>query len=115
MLETKGFPDVYETVVVEYTVPAKVHRYTVDFPLNTVLIESKGYFPSEDRTKMKNIKASRPDLDLRLVFMKADTPITKGSKTTYAKWAEKNGFPWAEKEIPESWIIEAHSKKSEGT
>ena len=29
-----------------------------------------------------------------MVFMKATCPIRKGSKTTYADWAEKNGIEW---------------------
>jgi hypothetical protein len=41
------------------------------------------------------------------VFQNANAKIYKGSKTTYAKWAEDHDFKWADKGIvPASWIKE---------
>ena len=53
---------------------------------------------------MSLIKKQYPELDIRFVFMNANNKIYKGSKTTYAMWANKHGFEWAEKNIPEEWL-----------
>jgi hypothetical protein len=92
----------YESMKVSYT---QIHTYTPDliFP-NGVIVELKGYFDATDRGKHKRIKLSNPSLDIRFVFQKADKKISKTSKTTYAMWAEKNGFMWAEGSIPKEWL-----------
>jgi hypothetical protein len=69
-----------------------------------VIIEIKGYFPAEDRGKMRAVKAAHPGRDIRIVFQNANTKLTKKSKTTYAQWAEKHGFAWAHGEVPASWL-----------
>lgn len=83
------------------------HSYTPDlyFPHKNLYIEYKGYFRPEDRTKMRQVKLAHPDLDLRIVFQKADKTITKSSKTTYGQWCDKNGFLWAQAEVPKEWLI----------
>jgi hypothetical protein len=92
---------------IEYEVPAKKHKYTPDFTLpNGIRIEAKGYLTAEDRAKMKRVKASNPFLDIRFVFGRASNKLNKESPTTYAMWAEDNGFKWAEKVIPREWITE---------
>jgi len=54
---------------------------------------------------MKAVKAANPDLDIRFVFQTPYNKIYKGSKTTYAKWADKHGFPWcAFHSIPIEWL-----------
>lgn len=94
----------YETQKLRYTVPEKEHTYTPDFILsNGIIVEAKGRLTYTDRVKMKWVKKSNPALDIRFVFMKQTNTINKGSKTTYAGWAEKNGFKYAEKTIPEAW------------
>jgi hypothetical protein len=106
-LEAQGVPVLYETEVVEYEVPAKKHKYTPDFILpNGIMIEVKGYLTGEDRTKMKQVKASNPHLDIRFLFGRAMNKLNKKSATTYAKWAEDHGFKWAEKVIPRDWLAE---------
>ena len=47
-----------------------------------------------------------PELDIRFVLQSPNGKIYKGSKTTYAEWCNKNGFKWANKEIPQEWIEE---------
>lgn len=92
----------YETERFEYT---KNHRYTPDFILpNGIIIEVKGWFRSEDRSKHLAIKKQRPDLDIRFVFQNASKTLNKTSHTTYAAWCDKHGFPWAEKVIPTNWF-----------
>lgn len=83
------------------------HMYIPDFQLpNGIIIEVKGYFPQEDRSKMLHIKQSNPGLDIRIVFKRPNDLISKTSKTTLSKWAEKNGFKWAAGSIPLEWLYE---------
>ena len=97
----------YESVKIKYTVPATTHTYTPDFILpNGIIVEAKGRLTLADRKKMVLVKTNNPELDIRFVFQRASNYICKGSSTTYSQWAEKNGFPWAEKQIPIEWIQE---------
>ena len=81
----------------------KEKTYTPDFVLaNGVIVEAKGRLTVHDRKKHLQIQAQHPDADIRFVFQ-YDNPITKGSKTRYTDWAEKNGFKWAMKTIPKEW------------
>lgn len=93
----------YETVQLPYILRK---TYSPDFVIleNGVLIEAKGVLDDDTRAKMLAVKEMHPDRDIRFVFMNANNKIRKGSKTTYAAWAEKHGFPWAEKEIPKEWL-----------
>ena len=85
----------------------KIRNYTPDFILeNGIIIEAKGWFRADDRTKMLLVNEQWPQLDIRLLFEKADNTLSKRSKTTYKEWAEKHGFIWAEGLIPLSWINE---------
>lgn len=108
-LEERGVPFEYEKVNLKYLVPAKEHTYTPDFEIkvNGVFIESKGWLKAEDRAKMILVKASNPDLDIRFVFQKDATKqfIYKGSPTSYAKWCDDHGFPWADRgRVPDAWL-----------
>ncbi|MDM8214760.1 endonuclease [Desulfovibrio piger] len=84
----------YETGSVPYEV-RRTARYTPDFlcPELAMAIEVKRRFPEEDREKMLAVKRAYPDLDLRLVFDRPNSPLRRGGKTTCADWARKNGFP----------------------
>jgi hypothetical protein len=85
----------------------KYRKYTPDFVLaNGIIVETKGRFVSADRRKHQEIKKQHPDLDIRFVFSRSATTISKKSKTTYGMWSDKHGFPFADKLIPESWINE---------
>ena len=54
---------------------------------------------------MLAVKKQHPDLDIRLVFQAPHNTISKGSKTTYAIWAEKNDFKWCSyHSIPLDWF-----------
>jgi hypothetical protein len=106
-LSLAGIAFEFEKLVLKYTRPASNHKYTPDFTLpNGVVIESKGLFTTKDRQKMLLVKEQHPALDIRLLFQNAKERIAKGSKTTYAMWAEKYGFPWAHREVPAEWINE---------
>lgn len=96
----------YESLELKYTIPESKHKYTPDFPLsNGIILEAKGKLDPETRAKMILVRDQNPDKDIRFVFMKANNKIRKGSKTTYAMWAEKNGFKYCEgPSIPKEWL-----------
>lgn len=98
----------YEEVKIKFKQPEKSRTYTPDFMLvdSGIIIESKGRFTREDRTKHELVKAQYPELDIRFVFTNPNAKISKGSKTTYAKWCEVRGFKYAKGLIPEEWLNE---------
>ena len=101
-LKRGGVSFQYETLQLEYT---KTATYTPDFILpNGIIIEAKGLWTVEDRTKHLLVKAQHPHLDIRLVFMNAFNKIRKGSNTTYAAWCEKKNIQYANKQIPKLWL-----------
>lgn len=105
-LNSLSVPFEYEKLKIEYEVN-EVRKYTPDFELpNGIIVESKGRFVLEDRKKHLLVQKQRPDLDIRFVFSNSRSKIRKGSKTTYGMWCDKNGFLYADKLIPESWINE---------
>lgn len=102
-----GVPAEYETIKISYTRPARVAKYTPDFPLpNGIIVETKGRFETDDRQKHILIKDQHPELDIRFVFSNSNSKIRKGSPTSYADWCRKNGFKYADKRIPEEWFNE---------
>lgn len=103
LLIDKGIAFEYEKTKVTY-VP-KPRTYTPDFyfPETDVYVETKGHLDKGDRVKMILVKEQNPELDIRFVFLRASNKIYKGSKTTYADWATKHGFRWAEGSIPDDW------------
>ena len=101
-LQRGGVSFQYESIRLEYT---KTATYTPDFILpNGIIIEAKGVWTVEDRTKHLLVREQHPHLDIRLVFMNASNKIRKGSDTTYAKWCEKKNILYANKQIPKSWL-----------
>ncbi len=103
----------FEALKVPYIQPQSSHTYTPDFVLPSgIVIETKGLFQTADRQKQIMVKAQHPALDLRFVFWNAQAKISKNSKTTYAMWADKNGFLWAHRKIPESWLGEGKKVRS---
>ncbi len=105
-LKQKGINGEYEQHKIQYTVPISYHEYTPDFRLpNGIFVETKGRFVTEDRKKHALIKQQHPDLDIRFVFQNSKSKIRKGSKTTYADWCAKHGFIYADKTIPDTWLV----------
>ena len=111
-LSAAGVSFTYEEDVIKYTVPARVSRYTPDFKIGNMYIETKGHFTSSDRKKHKLVKEQFPNLDIRIVFNNSNTKIGKKSKTTYAMWCHKMGIQYADKTIPPEWL---EGSKSNGT
>ena len=103
-LDNRGHKYGYETMKLEYTV---VHKYNPDLVLdNGIIVEIKGLFTGADRSKHLKVKQAHPDADIRFVFQRAHTRLSKTSKTTYAMWCDKHGFKWAEQKVPEEWLNE---------
>ena len=100
----------YEKSKLKYIVPMQRHTYTPDFTLedhDDIVIEVKGRLTASDRKKMLLVKEQHPDKIFFLVFGNAKEKLYKGSKTTYAEWAEKNGFLWCDfykSGIPDAWF-----------
>ena len=96
----------YESLKIEWE-DLRYRTYTPDFVLdNGIIIESKGMFDSEDRRKHLEIQKQHPELDIRFVFSNAKGKLYKGAKSRYFEWCDKNGFKWANRVIPESWLKE---------
>jgi hypothetical protein len=96
---------------VPYVIPESDHKYIPDFVLpkrdgTDMLIETKGELTLDNRKKHLLIKNQYPEIDIRFIFQRAINKIRPGSKTTYAIWAEKNGFQWADKKFPDVWLKE---------
>lgn len=102
-LESQGVPFEYETKKIPYQSQSK---YIPDFILpNGIIVEAKGRLTQEDRSKMRKVKDQHPELDIRFVFSRSSSKLSKTSKTTYGEWCDKYGFPYAEKHIPEDWLL----------
>jgi hypothetical protein len=105
-LKSKGIDGDYEKHIIDYVKPETKHKYHPDFKLpNGIFVETKGRFLTDDRKKHILIKAQHPELDIRFLFQNSKTKISKASKTTYADWCIKYGFKFADKVIPEDWLI----------
>lgn len=91
----------YEDTVLPYTLS---REYNPDFHLikNNIFVEAKGLLDRDSKAKMVAVKKQHPDVDIRFVFMNADKKVP-GSKQTHGEWATKNGFVWADREIPAAW------------
>lgn len=102
-MDLNGLSYQFEPHKLSYTIES---NYIPDFVLpNGVALEVKGYLRPEDRRKLLAVRKAHPDLDLRLVFQSPFNTINKNSSTTYADWAEKQGFPWCNaSSIPLSWF-----------
>jgi len=103
-IESANLPVIYEETTLDYIWPARPSKYTPDFQVGDIHLEVKGLFDVQSRHKMLLVKQQHPDLDIRFVFSNAKAPIYKGSRTSYAQWCEKHGFPWADRRIPDEWL-----------
>jgi len=92
--KTLGDEFQYEPVRLPYTLK---HVYVPDFVCEATktIYETKGRWTSADRMKVRAVVAQNPDYKLTMVFQRPDTPINKGSKTTYAMFCDKHGIAWS--------------------
>lgn len=113
-LEEAGVQFEYEPHNLPYTVE---RQYYPDLLVGGIYIELKGFFRQDAQRKMKAVKAQHPDLDIRFLFQRGNSPVhgaktrKDGTKMTCGEWADRYGFIWAEGEaIPEDWINESIRK-----
>lgn len=116
-LGRSGVASEFEAKWIPYDVPARTAKYLPDFCIDrtNIILEAKGRFGghksdaqgAKERQKMILLKEQHPEYDIRFIFQRAAAKIYKGSKTTYAKWADDHGFSWADKgTVPTAWIAE---------
>lgn len=97
-LEIKSTPFKYEAEKLTYVIPETKHVYTPDFIIEykgyKLYIESKGYWRAEDRKKTMLILESNQDIYFLMLFQDENKKISKGSKTSYAKFCSKNDIEY---------------------
>lgn len=98
----------YESVKIPYVIPERTAYYTPDFvpsKRKNFYIETKGRWVAADRKKHLLIKEQHPEIEVVFIFERPYQTISKKSKTTYADWANKNGFRWTTLSlgIPKEW------------
>tara|TARA_Y100000817_G_scaffold848_1_gene710 strand:+ start:99 stop:458 length:360 start_codon:yes stop_codon:yes gene_type:complete len=91
----------YESLSIDYEI---VYSYKPDFILNNFIVETKGYFSSDDRRHHLAIKKKRPDLDIRFCFQNSKNKLSKAKNSiSYADWCTRHGFLYCDKFIPSEW------------
>lgn len=129
-LEERGISFLFEPAKIAFIQPEKKRTYTGDYVVRRdggpvtysfedpkwfvdpafwaehMLLECKGRFMPDDRQKHVWIKKQIPITDIRFIFDRSSSKISKTSKTTYAAWCVKNGFLYADREPPEDWFTE---------
>ena len=106
-LKDRGVNFVYEKLKVQWQL-LENKTYTPDFKLpNGIIIESKGRFVQADRKKHLVIQDQHPFLDIRFVFSNSRSKLYKGAKSTYGDWCNKHGFLYADKRIPDEWLVQS--------
>lgn len=91
----KEFPSVkYEPDKIKFVQPAKDRVYIPDYKIGNDYIEAKGKLDLATRQKMLWFRECNPDVRVIILFQNPDNKIRKTSKTTYAMWADDNGFEW---------------------
>lgn len=117
-LEDRGIPHEYESIKLKYVKDTcsecghviKRGTYTPDFIIVRpsgvrLVVETKGLFSGQDRTKHQRVQRDNPTEDIRFVFQR-DNFLRKGSTTRYSQWCDKHNFKWAIGLVPEEWINE---------
>jgi len=105
-LREHKIPIKYECLKIEWE-DLMYRTYTPDFILpNGIIVEVKGRFTADDRRKHTCIKKQHPKLDIRFVFESSRRKLSKGAKTTYAQWCERNKFMYGDRVIPQEWLKE---------
>jgi DNA-directed RNA polymerase subunit RPC12/RpoP len=84
----------------------KERNYTPDVVLgNGIVVEIKGKFTGEMRTKMLAVRRCNPDLDIRMLFQ-ANNWLTRKKKQRYSDWCDRNGFIYhVGEQIPSDWVV----------
>ena len=103
LLQGAGVKATFEDRTLPFLQPAQKRRYNPDFRVEKdilfpgspeVFIEVKGQLTSADRKKLKLIKEQYPEMQLILLFGRAENKLNKQRPTTYADWCDQYGIPW---------------------
>jgi len=88
-----------------HKVVLKERNYTPDVVLaNGIVIEIKGKFTGEMRSKMLAIRNCNPHLDIRMLFQ-SDNWMTRKKAMRYSDWCERHGFIYhVGDKVPSSWV-----------
>ena len=72
------------------------HKYLPDFyiPKYDLYLEAKGYMVGGASVRKKMKALIDQGERIVMLFQSPYLKISKGSKTTYAQWAERSGIPW---------------------
>lgn len=102
----RGWKVNYESEKLPYVL---VRNYIPDWTLKgpdgrVVRVEYKGHFDAASRSKMAAVRKVNPEMDIRFIFSDATKKVYKGRPMTYGDWADKYGFVWADKSVPEDWF-----------
>ncbi|GCE65718.1 hypothetical protein OMCYN_01664 [cyanobiont of Ornithocercus magnificus] len=102
-LTRSGVAFSYEASEVPYRIS---YKYIPDFTLtaHNIILECKGYWSASDRRKIRAVRETNPDLDLRMVFQSPENKISRNSRTTYGGYCDKLGIPWSNTNIPSTWL-----------
>jgi len=94
----------YEKIKITYQ--PKPKTYVPDFylPAQDIYVEAKGFFSPADRQKMLLVTNQNPELDIRMLFLRASNKLNRSSKTTYGSWCDRHGILWADNMIPLEWL-----------
>jgi len=88
----------YESEKIPYVIAGHyLPDYVIETKLGKIYVEAKGYLRPESKRKMVAVKRQHPEMDIRFVFY--------SRRPSQIKWADKQGFKWAIKEIPEEWLL----------
>ena len=104
--ETLKLPYTLEKVYTpDFIIPKKGRKIDLSDPTTFIVVEAKGVLDPSSRTKMRAVKRDHPELDIRMLFMDASKKLSKKAKMNYGRWADLNGFEWADGHaIPKEWF-----------
>jgi hypothetical protein len=99
----KGVSWKFESEKLPYLLPKTyIPDIIIDKPDGRKLfIEIKGYLRDEDQRKMRAVKHTNPQLDIRFYFPN-DGKVHR-SQMTNSEWCRKYDFPYCIGKIPKSW------------
>ena len=102
VLEGKGLKVSFETEKLTYLLPKRyIPDFVVEYKGKKIYLEVKGYLRFEDQQKMRAVKATNPELDIRFYFPRDQRVHT--SKMLNSQWATKYNFPYYIGSLPKDW------------
>lgn len=102
-----GFKIEYESEHLKYQT-IQNRKYIPDFVVTLpdgrkIYLEVKGYFRPDDTAKLRRVKETHPDKDIRLVFDK-DNKFSSKSPMRYSDWCNKYQFQYCVGNVPKGWF-----------